>query len=104
VIDEGPAVFNLLRAVPTKDVLTTARRHGDIYRGTRNRLAVGIYHVAIPEGAHWELTVTFPDKKTSVLSPDTRRRENEFGSVTVTGPNRKGREWSLMVDVELAKK
>jgi hypothetical protein len=99
-ISQGPAILNLVQSVPNKDVLVTARRHGDLYRAAKSRLAVGTSYVSVPQGSHWELTVTFPDGKGEVLAPEKQRGVNDFGTVTVR-PYRNGDLWSLMIDVEL---
>ncbi|MDW8243021.1 MAG: hypothetical protein RMJ88_07390 [Thermogemmata sp.] len=99
-IVRGSAILNLIRAVPYTDPLDVARRHGQIYRLAKSRLAVGTSFVTIPKGTdYWQLTITFPDGKTCVLDPNTRISEpNEFGQVTVTGPNPQGDEWILLVN------
>jgi hypothetical protein len=78
-----------------------AERDGAIYRLARAGLAVGPSEVAIPQGAHWDLLVTFPDGKTALLDPNNREEKNEFGTVKATGPNPKGDDWSLRIDVRL---
>ena len=99
VIDSGIAIEDIVRTVSGQGACL-ARRHGDIYRLAKSRLAFGTSVVEIPEGADWELKVKFPDGKTEMLQPNKRRIVNELGSVTVHGPNRKERVWTLQFDVE----
>jgi hypothetical protein len=100
ILDVGTGINTLLHDRSDFGDVATAARHGELNAVAKSRLACGGYTVEVSQGCAWELTVDFPDGKSKTLVPGKQRAGNQFGEITVTGPNRRGNVWSLLIDVE----